>query len=312
MHVESTALARLRGLELSPRRFFFLSAAAAASLYAITITGALVRLTDSGLGCESWPGCQEGAFFPAEDYHGFIEFGNRVFGAVPLALTLVAWLAARRSPGLPRFARRVALLTLLVTLLQAPIGLIVIATDLQPTAVVVHFVLALLAIGGALVLVLEARALEEGRAQLRIPSELRRAGLVLAASCLALVATGTFTTAAGPHSGDPDVGRLWELDHAIWLHVRSAALFGLALVFVLGYLAAKRSAWPRLFKLGLVLLALALAQSAVGELQWRTELPWGVVLVHVALAAAVWGTTVVLVTLFFRPLRSVEGAATTL
>jgi heme A synthase len=102
------------------------------------------------------------------------------------------------------------------------------------------------------------------------------------------------------------------LDHAIWLHVRSAAVFGLALVFVVGYLAARRSASPRLFTVGLVLLGLAFAQAAVGELQWRTELPWGIVLVHVALAAAVWAATVTLVTLFFRPLRSLDAATTTL
>ena len=67
------------------KRFRAFAIAAAASLYVITITGALVRLTASGLGCDSWPGCQEGAFFPAEDHHGFIEFGNRVFGAIPIS-----------------------------------------------------------------------------------------------------------------------------------------------------------------------------------------------------------------------------------
>jgi cytochrome c oxidase assembly protein subunit 15 len=117
------------------------------------------------------------------------------------------------------------------------------------------------------------------------------------------VVTGTFATAAGPHSGDPDVGRLWMLDNAMWVHVRAAGLFGLALLFVLGYLVARRARSPRLFRIALVVAALALAQSAVGELQWQTELPWGIVLVHVALAAAVWSATVVLVTLFHQPLK---------
>jgi cytochrome c oxidase assembly protein subunit 15 len=304
--VESTIPARIA----APSRLFAIALGAAASLYVITITGALVRLTDSGLGCESWPGCQEGAFFPAEDHHGFIEFGNRVFGAVPLALTFVAWLAARRAAALPLFARRVALATFLVTLVQAPIGLIVIATELEPIAVVVHFVLALVALAGALVLVLEARALEEGHAESRVPPELRRAGIVLAAACLVLVVTGTLATAAGPHSGDPDVGRLWVLDDAMWVHVRVAGLFGLALLFVLGYLAAARTRAPRLLAVGGVLAGLALAQALVGELQWQTELPWGLVAVHVALAAAVWGAAVVLVTLFFRPLRSLTTGNT--
>ena len=272
--------------------------AAAASLYVIIITGALVRLTASGLGCDSWPGCQEGAFFPAEDHHGFIEFGNRVFGAIPISLTFLTWFASRRVAS--RFVQRVALATFLLTLVQAPIGLVVIATDLEPIAVVVHFTLALVALAGALIVLLEAwpPAVDEPT-----PGELRRAGLVLAGACLALVVTGTFATAAGPHSGDPDVGRLWVLDNAMWVHVRGAGLFGLALLFVLGYLVARRARLPRLFRIGLVVAALALAQSAVGELQWQTELPWGIVLVHVALAAAVWSATVVLVTLFHQPLK---------
>lgn len=280
------------------QRFRAFAIAAAASLYVITVTGALVRLTASGLGCDSWPGCQEGAFFPAEDHHGFIEFGNRVFGAIPISLTFLTWFVSRRVAS--RFVQRVALATFLLTLVQAPIGLVVIATDLEPIAVVVHFTLALVALAGALIVLLEAwkPALDDP-----VPGELRRAGLVLAAACLALVVTGTFATAAGPHSGDPDVGRLWMLDNAMWVHVRAAGLFGLALLFVLGYLVARRARSPRLFRVGLVVAALALAQSAVGELQWQTELPWGIVLVHVALAAAVWSATVVLVTLFHQPLK---------
>ncbi len=136
------------------QRFRAFALAAAASLYVIVITGALVRLTASGLGCDSWPGCQEGAFFPAEDHHGFIEFGNRVFGAIPISLTFLTWFASRRVAS--RFVQRVALATFLLTLVQAPIGLVVIATDLEPIAVVVHFTLALLALAGALVVLLDA------------------------------------------------------------------------------------------------------------------------------------------------------------
>jgi heme a synthase len=278
------------------RRFRLFATVAAASLYVIVITGALVRLTGSGLGCDSWPGCQEGAFFPAEDHHGFIEFGNRVFGAIPVAFTFLTWLAARKG-RLPR-VQRLALATFLLTLVQAPIGLIVIATELEPTAVIVHFVLALLALGGSILVALEAWGLAS--AWEPVPRELRIAGLVLAVAALALVVTGTLATAAGPHSGDPDVGRLWVLDDAMWIHVRAAGLFGLALLFVLGYLVAQRARSPLLLRVGLVVAALAVAQAAVGELQWQLELPWGIVLLHVALAAALWASVVVLAALLHR------------
>jgi cytochrome c oxidase assembly protein subunit 15 len=279
------------------RRFGLFATGAAASLYVIVITGALVRLTDSGLGCESWPGCQEGAFFPAEDHHGFIEFGNRVFGAIPIAFTFLTWLAARRTQ--PARVRGLALATFLLTLVQAPIGLIVIATELEPVAVIVHFVLALLALGGAILVALEAWGIAPSWEP--VPIELRIAGVVLAIATLGLVVTGTLATAAGPHSGDPDVGRLWVLDDAMWVHVRAAGLFGLALLFVLGYLVAHRARSPMLLRVGLLVAALAVAQAAVGELQWQTELPWGIVLVHVALAAALWSAVVVLVALLQRP-----------
>jgi heme a synthase len=254
----------------------------------IVITGSLVRLTGSGLGCEGWPGCEEGAFFPEEDYHAFVEFGNRVFGVFPISLSiLTAWFARR----LPRWLALTAVGVAVLTVAEAPLGLATIRYDLPAWLVIVHFLLALLALGGAIVVALAAF----GRDRLPHSKELRWAGLGLVAACLALVVTGTFSTAAGPHSGDAEVvDRLWHLDDAVYLHVRVTAVFGAFFLFVLGLLAARRSTAPREFRLALVLLGVLIVQMAVGELQWRLELPWGIVAVHVALAAAVWGLTVVL------------------
>jgi cytochrome c oxidase assembly protein subunit 15 len=253
------------------------------------ITGSLVRLTGSGLGCEGWPGCEEGAFFPEADYHAFVEFGNRIFGIFPISLSiLMAWFARRR----PRWVFGTALGVAVVTVAEAPLGLATIRYDLPPEIVIVHFLLALLALGGAIVVALEA----VGGEGIPFPKELRWAGLGLVAACLALVVTGTFSTAAGPHSGDADVvDRLWHLDDAVYVHVRVTAVFGAVYLFVLGLLAARRSLAPRVFRLALTLLSVLLVQMAVGELQWRLELPWGIVAVHIALAAAVWSLTVALV-----------------
>lgn len=296
----------MRGLELTPTAFSRLSLAAVASLYVIVVTGAVVRLTSSGLGCESWPGCEAGAFFPESDHHAFVEFGNRGFGLFPITLTLLTWLAARRTPGLARFAVWTAFATFAGTLAQAPLGLATIKLDLNPLLVMSHFLLALLVLAGAVVVAVEALGLARGRTTPLVPRELRRAGLVLAAACLVLVVTGTFTTAAGPHSGGDDIRRLGTLPDALYVHVRATAVFGCVFLFVLGYLAARRERSPRLFALVLVLLGVILVQMAVGEVQWRTELPWGVVLVHVALAAAIWTLCIVLATLFWRPLRALE------
>jgi heme a synthase len=270
------------------------------------ITGSLVRLTGSGLGCEGWPGCEEGAFFPEEDAHAFIEFGNRVFGIFPITLSiLVAWFARRR----PRWVFLISLAVAVVTVAEAPLGLATIRYDLPPGIVIVHFLLALLALGGAIVVALEAVREDQGAAAISFPKELRWAGVVLAATCLVLVVTGTFSTAAGPHSGDADVvDRLWHLDDAVYLHVRVTAVFGAVFLFVLGLLAARRALAPRLLRLALALLGVLLLQMAVGELQWRLELPWGIVAVHVALAAAVWALTVALVAMVWRPPAWLEPA----
>jgi heme a synthase len=272
----------------------------------IVITGSLVRLTGSGLGCEGWPGCEEGAFFPEEDYHAFIEFGNRVFGIFPISLSiLTAWFARRR----PRWLFCTALGVAVLTVAEAPIGLATIRYELPAWMVIVHFLLALLALGGAVVVALEAVREERGGTELTFPKELRWAGVALGAAALVLVVTGTFSTAAGPHSGDADVvERLWHLDDAVYLHVRVTAAFGAVYLFVLGLLAARRNLAPPLFRLALALLGVLVVQMAVGELQWRLELPWGIVAVHVALAAAVWSLTAALVYLLWRPAAWVAPA----
>jgi heme a synthase len=302
MYAETGRLAQLRTLALAPRTFFKLAVVSVAALYVIVMTGSLVRLTGSGLGCESWPGCEEGQFFPASDVHGAIEFGNRAVGIVPIGLSLLTWLGARRTAGLPGWAQRLAAAVALGTLAQAPLGLVTITSGLHPLLVMSHFLLALVVLGGAVVVAIEAWGLAAGRADLAVPRELCRLGLVVTAACLALVVTGAFTTAAGPHPGDSsEVERLGTLEDMLWVHVRVTALFGCAFLLVLGYLAARRDRSPRLFHAALGLLGLVLAQMSVGELQYRLELPWGIVAVHVALAAAVWAATVALVTVFWRP-----------
>jgi heme a synthase len=156
MHVESSRLARVRSLEMTPTRFAWIALAAALALYAIVVSGAVVRLTASGLGCESWPGCEAGSFFPESDAHAFVEFGNRLVGGVTIALTLLGWLAARRTPNLPTHVTRIALAIFLGTLAQAPIGLLAVATDLRWPVVAAHLLLSMLLIAGAVALVIEA------------------------------------------------------------------------------------------------------------------------------------------------------------
>jgi heme a synthase len=264
-----------------------------------------VRLTGSGLACESWPGCQEGAFFPAGAGHSAIEFGNRVMALFPIVLTLVAWVAAPRTRGLGRWATALAAFTFLGTITQAPLGLLTIRLDLHPLMVLTHFLLALVVLAGAVVLAVEAWGNAHGRVEGAAPRWLRLVGLGIALACGILVVTGTLSTAAGPHPGDSaEIDRFWNLLDAVWWHVRATAVFGVGFLLLLGWLVRHRERARGLAAAAGVLLGLLVLQMAVGEIQYRNQLPAWLVLVHVSLAAAVWAWTVGLVTALWRTPRA--------
>jgi heme a synthase len=306
VHVETTRLARLRTFGLSAGALRRLAWLTVAALWLIVSTGAVVRLTSSGLGCEHWPGCQPGQPFPAKGYHSDIEFGNRMVASVTIVLTLALALGAWVTRELPRWVRWVAVATFAGTLAQAPLGAITVYAHLHPALVIPHLLLSMAVLAGAVVVALEARALGSGHGR-PLGREARLAGLGIAAACFVLLASGTVATAAGPHSGGKHVYRLWSLHPALILHGASVAVLGCSLMFLIGYLFARRAARP--YFLGAIGLAgLVLVQMAIGDVQYRTHLPWGLVLVHVAMAATVWAWTVALVTLMWRPPAGLTGS----
>jgi cytochrome c oxidase assembly protein subunit 15 len=259
-------------------------------LVVIVATGATVRLTGSGLGCEHWPGCQPHHFEP-RSFHSDIEFGNRVIAFFTILATLAAWIVARGH-------RRLAFATFLGTLLQAPLGAITIHYGLNPWLVLSHFLLSAVVLTLGVILALETRP----RAGSDAPSWVRVAGLVVAASAAVLLFSGTLATASGPHPGSTVVRRLWSFQPAVYWHVRATAVFGLAFLALLVWLWRTRA--PQL-QGALVLLGLLLVQMAIGETQYRTHLPWWLVLVHVTMAATVWAAVTVFVYSLWRPRRIV-------
>lgn len=304
LSVAARRVARLRAIAVTPRLFVWLAGASALSLYVILITGATVRLTASGLGCEHWPGCQAGQPFPEKGYHSYIEFGNRLVGGVTIAFTLIAALGALRVRGLPRWARRLAAAVFVGALAQAPLGYFTVRFHLNPYLVISHFLLSAVVLAGAVVVLLAALELRHGATEPLVPRELQRIVSVAAVAALVLLVSGTIATASGPHPGDSSkVRRLWRLGDAIYVHVGATSVFGVCFVFALGYLAARRSRSPRLFLVSLAVLGLLGVQMAIGEIQYRTHLPWWLVLVHVGVAGAVWSGVVALAALFRRPLR---------
>jgi cytochrome c oxidase assembly protein subunit 15 len=308
VHVQTTQLSRLRALELAPTTFRRLAFAAIVALWLIVSTGAVVRLTSSGLGCEHWPGCQPGQPFPEKGYHSYIEFGNRMVGGITIALTLALAVGAWLTRGLPRWARWLAAATFAGTLAQAPLGAITVYAHLHPALVIPHLLLSIVVLAAAIVVGLESVALVRGIGE-PLEREPRLAGLGIAAACFALIASGTIATAAGPHSGGKDVSRLWSLHPALLLHGTAVAVLGCALVFLIGYLFARRATAGPYLVATTGLAVLLLVQMALGDVQYRTHLPWWLVLIHVAVAATVWSWTVALVTLMWRPPAAQTGTA---
>jgi heme a synthase len=281
-------LTRMRGFALSPHGFRRLTLANAAMLIVIVATGATVRLTGSGLGCEHWPGCQVHHFEP-KAFHSYIEFSNRVIAFFTILVTLATWVLA------PRF-RRLAFLIFFGTLLQAPLGALTVHFHLNPWFVLSHFLLSVLVLTLGVVLAQEAR----DREPTRLPAWVPRLGLVVGLAAMVLVLSGTFATAAGPHPGSTVVRRLWSFQPAIYWHVRATAVFGISFALLLVWLVRNRAPQVRG---ALVLLGLLAVQMAIGETQYRTHLPWWLVLVHVTLAATVWAAVTAFVFSLWRPRR---------
>ncbi len=266
----------------------------------IVVTGAIVRITGSGLGCPTWPECVEGSITPTatqeEAWQKYVEFGNRLLTFVLLFLAIAAVVAAivdarrRRSLALP--PRRALLLLALVPLVgtvgQAILGGITVLTGLNPLVVGAHFLLSMAIIAGTVALV--ARSGDPGDQPItwHVPRPVRALAWLLVAASGAVVVVGVLVTSSGPHSGDETASRL-DLDPRTlsWLHADLVLLFlGLliGLLVALSLVHAPRHATRRAW----LLLGIALLQGAIGYTQYFTGVPELLVVLHVIGAVLVW------------------------
>jgi cytochrome c oxidase assembly protein subunit 15 len=298
-----TMFSRWRTFTVSPRRYRRLALVSVIALFSVMVTGALVRLTASGLGCDNWPRCGDTPF-PAREYHAIIEFGNRVVALVAIAITIAVAVAARRVAGLPRRTSRLALLTAVGTVAQIPLGGLTVILDLNPYAVMSHFFLALVTLGLAVLVALDARTFAGAGPAPQLARPIGLLSLLLLPAAIALIVTGALVTAAGPHPGasGEEIPRLGNVVEAAHVHAVATAVFGSIFALCLLVLLVRRREARFELLLGFGVLALVGVEIGVGQWQWHTGLPWGVVLLHVGLASAVWAGLVALVA------RVVEGA----
>ncbi|ALX04891.1 COX15/CtaA family protein [Aeromicrobium erythreum] len=261
----------------------------------IILTGGLVRLTASGLGCPTWPRCTDESFVPhrALGLHGLIEFGNRLLTYVLIAIAIGTVVAVWRwSEG--RGLRRLAVVLAVGIPFQGVIGGITVLTDLNPWIVALHLVLSLFLVAGSTWLLLRVR----GDVADDVPVLARRLVLATYATLWVVVYLGTVVTGSGPHAGDVNAPRN-GLDPRLWSHVHAWGVYLLVALTIATILVLRRSGTsPLAVRAATLLLVAELAQGVIGFVQYFTDLPIALVAVHLVGAAVLVsvGTRLVVLT----------------
>lgn len=285
-------------LEISPERGLLIAKVAFAALIGIMLSGALVRVTGSGLGCPSWPRCDT-RLAPTEiGTPVVVEFGNRLLTFVVSAAVIAAIVAALTRRPYRRDLTRLASLLLGGVLLQGIIGGISVLVDLHWPVVALHYLVSAAMLVPAAMLVW--RAGHDTPAPPRTP----QAGSPLVArfvqgllplGFLTLV-LGTLATAAGPHSGGEGTGDVVTrfdvrgdatLQWIVERHGLVSGLFGVAIV-VSWVLAGRRGASRRLTGALALTGMLVGVQGILGLVQYGLELPDTLVWLHVSLGTLTW------------------------
>lgn len=259
---------------------------------AIVCTGALVRITGSGLGCSTWPECTPGSYTPTPDQpeaplHAWIEFGNRLLTFVLLINALALMFTILKSGK--RELRRLGALQILGILAQGVLGGITVLTALNPATVAAHFLLSIILIAGALSL----RQRAHGKSPIEItliPLVTKLIWLHLLLTSLVLIA-GTIVTGSGPHAGDSAAER-FNLDSRTmaWIHADLViALLGVSIALLIAIrLGLTGQARQVLSGRMQIFLIVALAQGSIGYIQYFTKLPEALVAAHIIGSIAVW------------------------
>ena len=281
---------------------------------AIVVTGGAVRLTGSGLGCPTWPRCTSESFVATPELagHGVIEFGNRlltfVLAAVAVATVVAVWRSARRD------LRPLAVLTFLGVPAQALLGGVTVLTGLNPYTVAAHFLVSIVLIALATVLWLRSREPGVGRPLLRRPLALLVTGIAVVTGVVLVL--GTLVTGSGPHSGDVDANDVptgdrmgFDVELVSQLHADAVFLLvGLTVALLVALYAT--DAPGRVTRAARDLLVVQLAQGVVGYVQYFTDLPIALVLLHMLGAVLVTAFTARLVWSLRGPVTSSSSRAT--
>ncbi len=252
---------------------------------ALVVTGGAVRLTGSGLGCPTWPECTPGSYIPVPHqaeplFNVWIEFANRLLTFVLVIAALIIIVAVLKSGR--KDLRALAIGQFFGILAQGVLGGITVLTDLNPIPVAGHLLLSMVLIAGATSL--HARRFAPAM-KIEVPVLTRRLALAHVATTYLVLVLGTVVTGSGPHAGDAQAKRFdFDIQTVATLHADVVIfLFGITLAF---YLAAGTSDVTK--KKLRTFTIIALAQGAIGYVQYLTGVPALLVGAHLFGAAILW------------------------
>lgn len=254
----------------------------------LVVTGGIVRLTGSGLGCPTWPKCTPESFIPVagqdEGFHKYIEFGNRTLTPFLVTVAAIAVVVAvwRLAPDRPQL-KRLSGLPLVGVAIQAVVGGVTVLARLNPITVSLHFLASMVLVALSAYLLFRAEE-GDGRPHRLLPREVQWVAWAVASLSAVILVLGTIVTGTGPHSGDARVHRYpFEPRSVSWLHADTVMLFlGLVVaVWLAARVAHHTAAVPRsVAGSWLVLLWVSLGQGLIGAVQYLTALPEVLVAAH--------------------------------
>ena len=273
--------------------FLRIARVALAALVTIIITGSLVRLTGSGLGCVDWPACNQERFVDVSSGHAAIEQVNRLFTGVVAAAVIAAVLSALVLR--PRRVRLVWWSVALVVgvLAQVVVGGIVVLTGLNPWSNMAHFLISMVLVTAAVILIHETRSIIETEKVVRLPlsytmtRELRNSSVFVALLGLVVVVVGTVVTATGPHAGDENAIR-FGLDLTVVVRVHAIAVWIFLAALVASAVLVRKASAQHLVRPLEIVIGWTLAQGLVGYVQYFSGVPVFLVAIHVAGSVFVW------------------------
>ena len=292
----------MSGRALSLRGYRRVARVALFALVAIIITGSLVRLTGSGLGCVDWPACNDERFVDVSSGHAAIEQINRLFTGVVAAAVIAAVLSALFVR--PRIGRLVGLSVAQVigVLAQVVVGGIVVLTGLNPWSNMAHFLISIVLVTAGVMLVHETKWHMVPSRSAGHGATWRALTAIMLAMASVVMVLGTVVTATGPHAGDENAIRFgFDLSSVVRVHAVAVWLF-LATLVGAAVLVRRRGA-AHLVRPVEIAIAWTLAQGLVGYVQYFSGVPVFLVALHVAGSVFVWMAVVRLSLEMLRPVR---------